>query len=182
MRDQMTRFLPLFLFAAMALLFAVMLTDEERNPKQIKSALIGKAAPSVSLKPLYEGQKGIDTEDFQISKPIVVNFFASWCIPCRAEHDNLMKLAAMNKITLYGIAHKDKPQDSRKFLDQLGNPYDRIGVDLDGFQASIDFGISGVPETFIINGKGIITYRHWGPIIGDQLTTEVLPAIEEAFK
>lgn len=179
-KSSVVRFLPLAVFAAMALLFALLLTDDDRNPKQIKSALIGKTVPDISLPPLADNNPPLTSDDLKIGKPVILNFFASWCVPCRAEHESLMELAANEGVTVYGIAHKDKPEASRKFLAELGNPYAKIGVDRDGFKASIDFGISGVPETFIIDGNGKILYRHWGPIVDGHLENIILPKLREA--
>lgn len=175
------RFLPLVVVALLGIVFTLVITDEDRNPKEIKSALIGSDVPAtLNLPPLYAGEKPIVAADFKEGKTILVNFFASWCLPCRAEHKNLVTLAARDDVILYGIAYKNNPEAARKFLTELGNPYDRIGVDVDGFKAGIDFGISGVPETYIINGDGVITYRQWGPIISPVQMKQLLRALEEA--
>jgi len=108
----------------------------------------------------------------------LVNFFASWCVPCRAEHDNLMKLAGELKIPIIGIAYKDDPKRSLAFLDELGTPFTKTAQDRDG-RVGIDWGVTGVPETFLIDGDGIIRYRHWGPIVGDSMEKRLLPQLRE---
>ena len=175
----MQRFLPLIIVFALFAVFLHMMTDEDRNPNEIKSVMIGKPVPAFTLPGLMAGEGDI-TEDFLKSgKPMLVNFFASWCVPCRAEHESLMKAANEHGITIVGIAYKDRHADALAFLDELGNPYRRTALDRDG-RLAIDFGVTGVPETFVIDGNGQIAYRHWGPIVGDGLETKLLPAYEAA--
>jgi cytochrome c biogenesis protein CcmG/thiol:disulfide interchange protein DsbE len=150
--------------------------DEGRDPRIVPSALIDKPVPPFDLPALYDGEPGLASAD--LKGPLLVNFFASWCIPCKAEHPFLMRLAKTPGVTLYGIAYKDDPNDSRAFLDDLGNPFDRIGVDRGG-RTGIDFGVSGVPETFLIDQDGIVRFRHWGPIDGRSLEEDVLPRLEQ---
>ena len=110
---------------------------------------------------------------------MLVNFFASWCVPCRAEHAVLSRLVAEHGVTLYGVNYKDKAEDARNWLADLGNPYDRIGWDITG-RAGIEWGISGVPETFVIRGDGVVVYRYVGPIVGEDARNKVLSALREA--
>lgn len=175
----MQRFLPLIIVFALFAIFFVMMTNEDRNPNEIKSVMIGKPAPAFALPGLVEGEGEITDAFLKSGKPTLVNFFASWCVPCRAEHESLMKAANEHGITIIGIAYKDKPEAARGFLDERGNPYSRTALDQDG-RLAIDFGVTGVPETFVIGGDGIITYRHWGPIVGDGLEAKLLPAYEAA--
>ena len=105
-----------------------------------------------------------------------ISFFASWCAPCREEHAQLMALARRPGVTLDGIAYKDKAEDARRFLDTLGNPFRRIGLDRSGLTA-IDFGVYGVPETYILDGSGHIRYRQVGPLTAADITQKILPVI-----
>ena len=107
----------------------------------------------------------------------LVNFFASWCVPCREEHAQLMALAHRPGVTLEGVAYKDKPEDARRFLDGLGNPYRRIGVDRNGSTA-IDFGVYGVPETYVVDGSGHIRFRQVGPLTAEDVEHKILPLID----
>ncbi len=173
----MQRYVPLLLVLALFALFFRMMTQEDRNPNEIKSVMIGRSVPDFSLPGLLEGEATLDSSFFKTGQPMMINFFASWCAPCRAEHENLMTLAETKGITLIGIAYKDEPKASRAFLDELGSPYRRTATDRDG-RLGIDFGVTGVPETFVIDGAGVIRYRHWGPIVGDSINTKLLPAWE----
>ena len=175
----MQRFLPLVIVFALFAVFFYMMTDSGRNPNEIKSVLIGKPVPEFTLPGLMRGEGAITEEFLKSGQPMLVNFFASWCVPCRAEHESLMKAANEHGITIIGVAYKDRHADALGFLDELGNPYRRTALDRDG-RLAIDFGVTGVPETFVIGGDGIITYRHWGPIVGDGLETKLLPAYEAA--
>lgn len=169
--------LPLLVFAGLVVVFAVML-DSERNPQEIKSVLIGKPAPLAALPPLYTGKPPLDRADLMGRGPVLVNFFASWCVPCRAEHAQLMALARDYQIPIVGIAYKDTPDNARAFLQELGNPFTRTVQDQDGRMA-IEWGVTGVPETFLVDHDGIIRYRHFGPIVGDSLEKRLLPQIEK---
>jgi len=171
------RYIPLLIVVAMLLVFLSMMGGD-RNPKEIKSVLIGKPVPVFALPGLKAGEEGLSEADLKTSKPVLVNFFASWCVPCRAEHDNLMRLAFEKNIPIIGIAYKNAPEKARAFLDELGNPFARTALDRNG-RAGIEWGISGVPETFLIDGEGIIRYRHWGPIVGNSLEKRLMPKLEE---
>jgi len=177
--------LPLIVFAALAALFFVRLGAGDAH--RIPSALIGKPAPAFAL-PALEGvdRPGLSDAELKTGKVTIVNVFASWCVPCHAEHPFLMELAANEAlkakgVRLAGIAHKDEPENSRRFLGARGNPYALIGVDKSG-RASIDWGVYGVPETFIVKGDGTIAYKHVGPIDGDSLKAKIIPEIEKAMK
>jgi cytochrome c biogenesis protein CcmG/thiol:disulfide interchange protein DsbE len=168
--------LPLVLLAGLVAVFAISI---DRDPGLIRSVLIDKPAPTTALPPLEgSGLPGIDPAGLT-GQVTVVNVFASWCVPCRAEHPLLEALKAETGVKLVGINQKDAAQNAMAFLTELGNPYDAIGVDANG-RASIDWGVYGVPETFVVNAQGVITYKHIGPISAQSLEAEVLPAIAKA--
>ena len=170
-------FLPLVVFAVVAGWFLWGL-DPERNPREVRSNLVDKPVPAFDLAPVEgTGTPGLSTADLQNGEVTLVNFFASWCIPCRAEHPLLMELAEDSEIRLVGINYRDKPPAGARWLDQLGNPYSRIGLDGRG-RTAIDWGVSGVPETFIIDREGRIRHQHIGPIHPNQLEEEILPVLE----
>lgn len=177
-------FVPLFLFAALALLFFLRLFagDVSRLP----SALIGKEIPHFALPPVagLAERPGLADQDMRQGGVTVLNVFASWCIPCRQESATLFALAANDDLAeqgvrLYGIAYKDAPENIRRFLNQSGDPYARVGLDESG-RTAIDFGVYGVPETFIIKGDGTIAFKYVGPITEDVLREAILPEIEKA--
>lgn len=148
-------------------------------PSLIPSALINKPAPRLIL-PALDGQTAAFTPaDLASGHVSVVNVFASWCAPCRTEAGALMALSHVPGVTIYGMTQKDKPQATRAFLDELGNPYSRIVRDDDG-RASIEWGVYGVPETFVVDGKGIIRLKYVGPLTDQVLSQDILPAIEAA--
>lgn len=162
--------LPVVLFFALvgvfayALVFKEMITGVSHDPSKVPSALIDRPAPEFALPALHEGGQGLTSADLKGGGVKLVNVFASWCAPCRIEHPHLMDMAKAHGVTVHGIAYKDKPEDSRRFLELLGDPYSRIGVDRDG-RASIDWGVYGVPETYVVDAEGRIRYRHVGPIM-----------------
>jgi cytochrome c biogenesis protein CcmG/thiol:disulfide interchange protein DsbE len=166
--------LPVLLFIALAGYFAWALLSG-RDPQQLSSALIGKPAPEFSLPALLPNLPGAARADLG-GKPVLVNFFASWCVPCRAEHPFLMELAKDANITIIGIVYKDKPEAAADLLRELGNPYDRIGQDVDG-RTAIDFGVYGVPETFLIDAGGIVRFRQPGPLTPDVIERDVMPLL-----
>ncbi len=172
----MQRFIPLIIVSALVLLFLGMMLSD-RNPKEIDSVLIGRPVPAFSLESLAQDAPVLTEADLKTGKPVLVNFFASWCVPCRAEHENLMVLAGQYRIPVIGIAYKNEADKARGFLSELGNPFAKTGLDLDG-RVGIDWGVSGVPETFLVDGEGVIRYRHWGPIVGDSLEKRLLPELE----
>ncbi|MDQ7079900.1 MAG: DsbE family thiol:disulfide interchange protein [Paracoccaceae bacterium] len=166
--------LPPVLFLAIAAMFMWGLGRE--NPNELPSTLQGKLAPTLKLEPL--GDLPVLTDDL-IRKPGVklVNFWASWCVSCRVEHPNLLKLSKAG-VTLYGIDYKDKPEDGLKYLSEFENPFLAIGAD-SGRQA-IEFGVYGVPETFVIDGNGRIVLRFPGPITARTWNRTIRPAIIKA--
>lgn len=173
----MQRFAPLAIVLGLFGLFFFLMTQEDRNPNEIKSVMIGKPVPSFEIPGLEAGASTLTDADLKTGKPLLVNFFASWCVPCRAEHENLMRLGREHGVPIVGIAYKDTPDRALGFLDELGNPFIKTGSDQSG-RLAIDWGVTGVPETFLISPDGLITYRHWGPIVGDSFETKLLPAME----
>lgn len=165
---------PLMIFAALALLFLVRLFAGD--PSTLPSALVGRAAPAVDLPPLAGlsaqgvAVPGIVSKDFADGRVTLVNVFASWCGPCREEHPLLMELAAKGEARIVGLNHKDNPENARRFLGALGNPYSAVGVDPNG-KASIEWGVYGVPETFLVDGRGIVRHKHVGPLTPASLVT-----------
>lgn len=166
---------PLLVLAALVAVFAM---NIDRDPSLVRSVLIDKPAPELVLAPVDGlGLAGLDNGLLQ-GKVSLVNVFASWCVPCRAEHPFLMQLASEADVQMLGINQKDAPENAAKFLAELGNPYDAVGGDDNG-RVSIDWGVYGVPESFVVNAQGVITYKHVGPISAESYP-EVLAAIERA--
>jgi cytochrome c biogenesis protein CcmG/thiol:disulfide interchange protein DsbE len=168
--------LPVLLFAGLALYLALALRPD-RDPSLVPSALVGKPVPPFDLPPLLPDRPGLAAKDLK-GQVTLINFFASWCIPCRAEQPVLMRLTQEVKATLYGIAYKDKPEASRAFLAEAGDPFARVVVDASG-RTAIDFGLYGVPETYVVDRQGIIRYRQVGPLDPETLTKTVLPLLAE---
>ncbi|HEX6978008.1 MAG TPA: DsbE family thiol:disulfide interchange protein [Alphaproteobacteria bacterium] len=170
--------LPLVAFAAVAAWFAVGLT---RDPNLVPSALIDQPIPTFELPPLAgSGVPGLSDAAIK-GKVALVNVFASWCVPCKAEHPVLMRLAEERRVPIYGINYKDAERDARAWLDTLGNPYAAIGHDLSG-RVGIDWGVYGVPETFVVDRTGRIRHKHVGPITPQILRDEILPLIASLEK
>ncbi len=155
--------------AALIGAFALWGLSGGRDPNAIPSALISKPVPDFELPPI-EGvaSPGLKTADLQGQGLTLVNVFASWCGPCRAEHPVLTRLAREEDVRLVAINYKDKPEAAAAWLEELGNPYERIGSDYSG-RAGIEWGVTGVPETFIIDANGLVVHRFPGPVVGDGL-------------
>jgi cytochrome c biogenesis protein CcmG/thiol:disulfide interchange protein DsbE len=178
MRGRLVVVLPLLLFAALAALLFFRLGAGD--PSRLPSALIGKPAPALEL-PALEGA-GVPTftaVEFA-GQVTIVNVWASWCVPCRDEHPFLTRLAADQRVRLVGINYKDTPENARRFLTRFGNPFAAIGVD-GGGRAAIEWGVYGVPETFIVGRDGRIAFKRVGPIDEHSLKALVLPAVEKAL-
>jgi cytochrome c biogenesis protein CcmG, thiol:disulfide interchange protein DsbE len=179
------RLLPVALFAALAGLFLIGLYG--RPPSTIPSVLIGKDVPAFTLPPVgglagSDGRPlpGLGAADLRGKGVTVVNVFASWCAPCRDEHPQLMALARAG-IRLVGINYKDDPENARRFLGSLGNPYSAVGADVAG-RTAVDWGVYGVPESFVVDDKGTIRFKQIGPISPEQLASVVLPQIAAAAR
>ncbi|ODT72688.1 MAG: thiol:disulfide interchange protein [Pelagibacterium sp. SCN 63-23] len=168
--------LPLIALVALVAVFAFSI---DRDSSLVRSVLIDKPAPQFTLPPVEGlGVPGFDSAALK-GEPTIVNVFASWCVPCRDEHPLLEAIKAQTGIRLFGINHSDAPENARAFLAELGNPYDAVGADRDR-RVSIDWGVYGVPETFLVDADGVILYKHVGPLTPRAITEEVLPAIEKA--
>ena len=178
-RSRLLFLLPVIVFVVLAGLFVVRLGGDD--PSRVPSALLNKPAPAFSLPPLeglVAGGKpvpGFSSEDLK-GKVTVVNVWASWCAPCRQEHPLLVDLAKDPSIRLVGINQKDDPDNARRFLGTYGNPFAAVGTDSNG-RVSIDWGVYGVPETFIVGPDGMIRHKHIGP-----LTPETLQAFKEKLR
>lgn len=171
--------LPILIVAGLVAMFWRGL-DPARSPGALPSALIGKPAPAIDLPGLGEGAPRLTLDSFK-GRPVAINFFASWCIPCRAEHPLLLQLSAQYGVQVIGIAWKDRPADARAFLAELGDPYAATGEDEKG-RTGIDFGITGVPETFLLDKDGIVRWRIAGPLMPDSLKDELGPALAEVSR
>ena len=150
-------------------------------PDVIPSALLNRPAPRLIL-PALDGQSAAFTPaDLAAGHVSVINVFASWCAPCRTETDQLAALARIPGVALYGLTQKDKPAATRAFLEEVGNPFARIARDDNG-RVSIEWGVYGVPETFVVDGRGIIRLKYVGGLTDDVLAEQVMPAIQAAQK
>jgi len=166
--------LPVVIFALLAGLLGWGLT---RDPKEVPSPLIGKPAPAFTAPTLFEPEKRFSASDY-LGKVWILNVWASWCVACRAEHEFITQLARMQLVPVVGLDYKDKPEDGRAWLRQLGNPYTVVPTDENG-RIGIDWGVYGVPETFIIDKQGMIAYKHIGPVNADSLRDIIVPKIKE---
>lgn len=174
---------PAIVFAAMAALFAFALT--EGDPSKLPSALIGKPVPATDFPPVAGlVEQGVPVPGFKSSdlaqgKVSVVNFWASWCTECVTEHPLLAALKSDTGVDIYGVNYKDQPDAARRYLGRYGNPYAAVGTDSNG-RNGIEWGVYGMPETFVINGRGEIAFKHVGPISEESLKSKLIPAIERA--
>ena len=164
---------PLLLFAVLAALLAVGLT---LNPREVPSPLIGKPVPEFSLPPVKGRTLGLASRDLR-GEVTLVNVFASWCLSCREEHPVFMDLRNRGVIPVHGLNYKDKPDDAATWLAEMGDPYTRTGADLDG-RVAIDWGVYGVPETFLVDREGRIAYKHIGPVTPQLVGEKLMPLIE----
>lgn len=160
-------------FAAIGVLLVMGL---QGDPRLIPSPLIGKPVPEFRLPPVKGRTLGLSSADLN-GEVSLVNVFASWCVACRDEHPLFMELARRNVVPIHGLNYKDAPGDAAQWLDTLGDPYTRTGADRDG-RVAIDWGVYGVPETFVIGRDGRIAYKHIGPIDARALNEKILPLIE----
>ena len=171
-RSRLAGYIPLLVFLVMTVFFAIGLT---MNPRDIPSPLIGKPVPEFSLPPVKGGTLGLSSADLR-GEVSIVNVFASWCVACREEHPILMGIKEQGIVPLHGINYKDKPDDARAWLDDMGDPYTRIGADISG-RVAIDWGVYGVPETFVIDRNGYIAYKHIGAVTPEVLRDKIMPLV-----
>ncbi|MCF6249833.1 MAG: DsbE family thiol:disulfide interchange protein [Methylococcaceae bacterium] len=171
----MVKFLiPLALFVVMAVFLTMGLS---LNPRDIPSPLIDKPAPEFSLPALNEPVKILSKEDFA-GKVWLLNVWASWCVSCRQEHPVFVQFARKNSVTIVGLNYKDDPRAAKQWLAQLGNPYKVSIMDQEG-RTGIDYGVYGVPETFVIDKKGVVRYKHTGPVTMQDVQEILIPLIDK---
>lgn len=170
-------YIPLLVFFVMAVFLGIGLT---MNPRNIPSPLIGKPVPEFTLPPVKGRTQGLATADLR-GQVSIVNVFASWCVACREEHPLLMELGEKGIVPIHGLNYKDKPDDAQAWLDQLGDPYTRTGADISG-RVAIDWGVYGVPETFVVDREGRIAYKHIGAMTPEVLRDKIMPLITQLQK
>jgi len=173
---------PVVALAALAVFLAMQMnrmSSTGQGSEYRPDAMVGRELPLTVL-PVLEGDQAsnrmLDLKTAAVGKPMVLNLFASWCAPCRLEHEQLMALKAKG-IKVVGVAYKDEPVKTRAFLDELGDPFDLVLVDLEG-RAGMDLGVSGVPETFVVDAYGQIKYKVSGPILTEQDLQAVIEAVQ----
>jgi len=174
---RMAVFTPLLVFLGMAVMFGIGLT---LNPRDIPSPLIGKPVPVFDLPAVKGRELGLSSASLQ-GEVSLVNVFASWCTACREEHPLFMELQRSGIVPIHGLNYKDKPDDASKWLDELGDPYTRTGADING-RVGIEWGVYGVPETFVIDRQGRIAYKHIGALTPRALQEKIIPLISELRK
>ncbi|WP_421950077.1 DsbE family thiol:disulfide interchange protein [Pelagibacterium sp.] len=167
-------FVPLAFVAALVLVFGWGLT---RDPVALPSALIGQSVPAFSLPPVAGREFGLSSQDL-VGEMSLVNVFASWCAPCREEHPLLMRLKEEGQVTVYGINYKDNPSAADQWLNALGDPFTRTGADVDG-RVAIEWGVYGVPETFVVDAEGTIIYKHIGVLTDQTIQNDILPLFSQ---
>ncbi len=173
-RARLPQFAPVVIAALIGIALAIGLT---LNPREIPSALIGSVIPEFDLPPVQGRALGLSSAELK-GEVSVVNVWASWCTECRTEHPLLMTIEERAGVRLHGINYKDRPEDAENWLNTLGDPYTRVGADIDG-RVSIDWGVYGVPETFVVDRHGRIAYKLIGALTEDIFTETILPLIEE---
>lgn len=182
-RRKMLAAAPIVIFLAMAAVFAFAL--RKGDPSKLPSALIGKTAPAFSVAPiagLMEDGRPVPAfanADLSRGTPTVVNFWASWCLPCVDEHPLLIELKKRTGVTIVGVNYKDQEANARRFLARYSNPFTAVGADPAG-RAAIEWGVYGMPETFLVDGRGVIVFKHVGPISQQVLEQRLIPAINAA--
>ena len=166
---------PLIMFLIICVFFLLYLLSN-KDPNKPPSALINKSVPSFESKSLYDPNIIIKNEDIK-DKNVIINFFASWCLPCKVEHPLFFELSKINPdLYIVGFNHKDKKEDAKKYLSEDGNPYNFVGVDSEG-KIALEFGVFGLPETFLINKEGKIIYKYMGPLTKEIIENEIQPLL-----
>lgn len=182
-RSPIVRLLPVLIFALVAGFFAIALRTGD--PSLLPSTMVGKRVPESTFPPIEglemngKADQGFTSADLAKGKVSIVNYWASWCGPCVEEHPLLEHLKGLPGVELFGVNYKDKASSARRFIGRFGNPYGAVGTDSQG-RTAIDWGVYGTPETFVVNGRGEIVFKHVGPISQESLKTKLLPAIEKA--
>ncbi|MDH5286789.1 MAG: DsbE family thiol:disulfide interchange protein [Betaproteobacteria bacterium] len=166
--------------AVFGVVFAFLLVGLGLNPREVPSPLIGKPAPQFQLKRLHDPAQAFGTADMK-GKVWLLNVWASWCVACREEHPLLVELARAKIVPIVGLDYKDDPAAGIQWLRQHGDPYDLSVVDRDG-AVGIDYGVYGVPETFLIDKAGVIRYKHIGPVTAQALEKKIIPLVRELQK
>ena len=166
--------IPLGVFAVLLVFLAAGLT---RDPREVPSPLIGKPAPAFALVTLHQPERKLATTDLK-GQVWLLNVWASWCVSCRVEHPVLMEFAKSKLVPIVGLNYKDKPDEGIAWLKQYGNPYDVSVVDRDG-RVGIDWGVYGVPETFVVDKAGVIRHKHIGPVDAAALESRIMPLVRE---
>jgi cytochrome c biogenesis protein CcmG/thiol:disulfide interchange protein DsbE len=174
----MTKFiLPLALFLVLVVFLAIGLS---RDPHEIPSPLVDKPAPAFALPVLSSPEQSFKLQEMR-GKVWLLNAWASWCVACREEHPVLLELSRSGVVPIYGLDYKDERQDALAWLDEFGNPYTLVVSDADG-RVGIDYGVYGVPETFVIDRNGVIRYKQIGPITEEALEKKIIPLVKELQK
>ncbi len=175
MKPQLMAMIPLVLFVALLAMVAAPLL-RGTDPAKLESAMIGRAVPAFTAAGVLPNGAGLSRDDL-LGHVSVVNFFASWCVPCQAEQPVLARLAAKTDAAVYGINYKDRPDAAAAWLEKHGNPFRAVAGDRDG-RIAIEWGVYGVPETFVVDQQGIIRLRHVGPLTDADLENTILPLLE----
>jgi len=173
-RDMNRYLIPLGVFAVLVVFLAAGL---RLNPREVPSPLIGKPAPVFQLARLHESGKMLSKQDL-LGQVWLLNVWASWCVSCREEHPVLVEFAKRNVVPIYGLNYKDQRDDALAWLQQFGDPYTQSIVDADG-RVGIDYGVYGVPETFVIDKAGVIRYKQIGPVTPEALKDKILPLVQQ---
>ncbi len=171
-RRRFVHMLPVGVFMGIAGGFALSLG---RDPSTVPSALIGKPVPEFALPPVQGRLLGLSSSDLK-GEVSLVNVFASWCVACREEHPIFMALKRSGAVPIHGLNYKDRPNDAAAWLDNRGDPYTRTGADIDG-RVGIDWGVYGVPETFVVDRNGVIAHKHIGAVTDQALQEIILPLV-----
>jgi len=169
--------LPLGIFIVLVVFLAIGLN---RDPREVPSPLVGKPAPAFALPLLHKPESSFAPKDMQ-GKVWLLNVWASWCVSCRQEHPILVELAKSGLVPIYGLNYKDPREDALKWLKQFGDPYTLSIVDAEG-RVGIDYGVYGVPETYVIDKAGVIRFKQIGPVTQDALEKTILPLVKELQK
>jgi cytochrome c biogenesis protein CcmG/thiol:disulfide interchange protein DsbE len=167
--------MPAVIFVAVA---AFLYAGLYLNPRDIPSALIDHPVPIFDLKPVPGSEPGLASADLRAGKVVLVNVFASWCVSCREEHPLLLEMKRKGDVPIYGLDYKDDPKAAAEWLGRMGDPYSRTGLDLSG-RVGIDWGVYGVPETYVITKDGRIAYKQIGPITPTDLNERILPLVRK---